>query len=1224
MLPTKMPAQDKSSVVRLVHVALRSSALANTVFLKVTACLQALILPQVSPYQMRVYGVTIAQVFSCDLMLVLLAKALQVYFRVSNFCLLLSVGSILPFLRTVYQLWWFIPCPPMASIISNVALTLAFVVLLMLGVGTYAAMGGWTVYCYIMTVWPWFVLMSMISRLYIERQVGKNPLSPVRELPILGMMSSFALALTVMAAKELSISDCIVVACLDPLLAALLASAFLGSSRRQLHFRNVKIYVILLLLIAVFRLGEQGPGKPLIEAPTYHHGLFAAARLLIVARSIFVKWSYASFGAGTKPPTQPQENGLLFYSHERPRKNRFTRFPAPALFTLDVIFDSGLRDSDFHAMGPLGTQDLLSLTEGTYLLPVSALVAWTVEYNNLQYGVLPPVLATGLQTTAVSAYLNATAQSQPTAQTCACCPNLPTPTPPLVSEGITTFDTVLVVGLLLAFCFAMFIRPWGAALTMFDRGSSVHAWKYQPIIIATPFFLLDVLFLNEAISKFQVVVVVSIAAVLAHFRSDLWTYFKRRYLLLYTQELHYYQPAVVRQLQRKTLLEFLHDTSTDDYGMLLLETAIRHGGNIRELARDTSVIVWDAAPTATAAWKLAFSLVRKSIRRQKLLVKRRLEEEREHERFVEGIVIEIVHRAVDRAVGHGVRLRFAGSLAGVFAKRRALRMLRALAQGRRMLRQKRRTGQLANAPAHLATAGGKIRSIREMGTTQSQAPQRGSVMPALPPPSLSVTARSGFSQEPQQHRHLSLTAQSSPQAPLRESSRFSVPGELPGDTMSDADPSEAVALSLLEGVARGVFWGGEAAAGSLVLAFGDTRRGQLGQEGGNAARRAPGTTIMPVEELRGTEPVQVEAAGVTSFVVGTRGQVWGFGSNRSMELGMRREMAQVNAPQRIKSVRDYCIVQVAGSCSASGQAHTLALTSIGQVHTFGTSACGALGHGSDIRQTPPLVLRLTLQVAVRQVCVGACHSLMVTDNGQLYAFGDNKHGQLGIGRRDSPSVHEPMLVEGPLASERVLLLAAGDDHTLASTESGALYAWGANANGQLGISRVDDQALPQVVRELQGAGITSLACGARHSLAVADRGSQVWAFGSNVQGQLGIGQSNAAEGFQLPYPTLCRALTKQHKMEIVQVVAAACHSLAVTRAGEVWAWGDNTYGQLGFPPEGSSAHQPARVIAEADVPQAFAARGVARVWVPTRIVGLGMYRIQAAATADMHSLVLAK
>lgn len=64
---------------------------------------------------------------------------------------------------------------------------------------------------------------------------------------------------------------------------------------------------------------------------------------------------------------------------------------------------------------------------------------------------------------------------------------------------------------------------------------------------------------------------------------------------------------------------FLERTSTDDYGNMLLETAIGHGTNIRELARDMSVSVWDPSPSSTAAWKLAFSLVTKSLRPSQLL-----------------------------------------------------------------------------------------------------------------------------------------------------------------------------------------------------------------------------------------------------------------------------------------------------------------------------------------------------------------------------------------------------------------------------------------------------------------------------------------------------------------------------------------------------------------------------------------------------------------------------
>jgi len=302
-------------------------------------------------------------------------------------------------------------------------------------------------------------------------------------------------------------------------------------------------------------------------------------------------------------------------------------------------------------------------------------------------------------------------------------------------------------------------------------------------------------------------------------------------------------------------------------------------------------------------------------------------------------------------------------------------------------------------------------------------------------------------------------------------------------------------------------------------------------------------------------------------------------------------------------LREQLVLQVAGSCSASGQAHTLALTAAGEVYSFGTSSCGALGQGLEVRQTAPLLLRLTNQVRIRTICAGACHSVLVTDGGQLYAMGDNRHGQLGLARRDRGNVPEPDLVQGPLESRRVTVLAAGDDHTLAATDDGRLYAWGANASGQLGLSRVDDQTIPQPVRELQDANIVSLACGARHSLVVADSGSQLWAFGSNVQGQLGTGHNGGTDGFQLAYPAVCRTLSQQHKMELVQVVAAATHSMALTKAGELYSWGDNTYGQLGFPTGGPN--------------------GLQRVLVPKLIPGLSRYRVHAVATADMHSLALA-
>lgn len=463
---------------------------------------------------------------------------------------------------------------------------------------------------------------------------------------------------------------------------------------------------------------------------------------------------------------------------------------------------------------------------------------------------------------------------------------------------------------------------------------------------------------------------------------------------------------------------------------------------------------------------------------------------------------------------------------------------------------------------------------------------------------------------------------------------LSVPGALAETTDAFGTGARPMAPAT-DGVPRGVFAlsqltkSSSQPGGSVVLSFGDARRGQLGVEQSIVARHVPGSDFHTIEELRGCSPVQVEAAGVSSLVIGGSGHVWGFGSNRALELGMRKEVTQVYVPQRVKSLRDHQVVQLAGSCSASGQAFRYALAANGEVYTFGTSVCGALGQGEEVRSTAPLLLRITTQVRIRQVAAGARHGFLVSDGGQIFAMGDNSHGQLGLGKMMPKSAHSPVELPGELGQSHVALLAVGDFHALATTEDGHLYAWGANASGQLGLGGLNDQCRPQVITELQDADITSLACGARHSLVVAARGTKAWAFGSNAHGQLGIGPSSYAEGQQRSVPSLCQALTSKLEMEVVQVAAAASHSLAVTRAGEVFAFGDNSFGQLGFPPEGEGktesgprSTQRSRLAREVDKPRAHA-EGVARLWLPARIVGLARYRVRAISTAEMHTVVLA-
>jgi alpha-tubulin suppressor-like RCC1 family protein len=1192
----------------------------NSGFNWATGLIRGLVLPQWSDYERRVWFVYGLQFVSNDLFGITVAKMLQTYYASSNFLLMSSLASLAPYFLSMRTLFVFIPCPKMAAVVSNSAMVFVFVILGMFGWLMYQ--NYWLTYTYIMVIWPWLGIASMIARLHIERNKEKNHFSPLRHLPILGLTGVTAQCLTMIALKEVSVTDCIVLLCLDPLWAAVLASLLLGQTRRELHFRFLKVYLLMMLLCSTYIVGEVDmsvtTGMPL----SGNHMLIVIARILTVARSIYVKWSYADFNHAEAPPPPPLGREIYVNKYP-PRKHRFNKFPRPVLMVLDCLFDSGLQDTAFHGMGPYGTKDLHVLTDFTYTLPVASVLSWVYETDTLKYGIFPPAIGAVGGEPPVEAALPAG--------------------PPVAQETITSMDMFKVSVLVLAFCLARILIPWATARSIYDRGASLHAWKYRPFLVAAPFFFYDVLYLNAAISKFKIIMVVILLGICAYYRAGLWDAFKRRYYLLCTRELQFYQPSVLREIQKRTLNEFLHRTSTDDYGLMLLETSIHHGNNVREIARDTALAVWDPAPSATAAWKLAASLVIKSVRRQKQLKQARMEAKAEVVTFINNCVLDCVYKAVDMADGHGKRLDLCAIHARVRDKLRAIRRLKAMVERKKMMREKRRNGQLSLAPAILATAGGGLRPTPKISFNQS------TTLPSAPKgddsyerdmdyerdredPSFATTE--GGSPAPHQ-RLLSLNTSASVSAINPEMSSGPLQTTIPGSTNFTQTNRGVSALgwTAIEGVLP--------SPTTVVLAFGDGSRGQLGIDMTLGSRK---THVMSIEELRSMDLLQVEAGGTSSFAVSSRGKVWGWGSNRLMELGMRKEISQVSMPARMKSLKeamtrklgttsqeDMRAVQIVSSRSATGQAHTLVLTADGEVYTFGTSAFGAMGQGPDVRQTAPLLLRMTKTVRIRQIAAGSRHSLIVTDDGVVYTFGENRRGQLGIGPGQK-HVAEPERVGGVLQDDPVRLVAVGDEHVIVSTESGGVFSWGANANGQLGNGRISDCAVPTKVQKLPNQGIVSLACGAQHTLVSTDGGLKVWAFGSNTQGQLGQGNRSMSEEKVRVFPALIQTLSNQKNRAILQVAAAANHSLALSNNGEVFSFGSNTFGQLGYPPSNSpDAEQdksggvsPQRRMRddEADMPRAYNT-GTSMLWTPTHIKALAQYHIRVVATADTHSIVLA-
>jgi alpha-tubulin suppressor-like RCC1 family protein len=203
------------------------------------------------------------------------------------------------------------------------------------------------------------------------------------------------------------------------------------------------------------------------------------------------------------------------------------------------------------------------------------------------------------------------------------------------------------------------------------------------------------------------------------------------------------------------------------------------------------------------------------------------------------------------------------------------------------------------------------------------------------------------------------------------------------------------------------------------------------------------------------------------------------------------------------------------------------------------------------------------------LATGARTHALFSSGGKVYACGSGEYGVLGTGSTTSTSV--PVPVVGLPSTARVMALTSSWEGSGALVSSGAYYDWGYNATGQLGNGTSADSAipvqvtLPEPVRQVFQGG-----SGARNgqTVAILDNGS-VWAWGDNDRGQLGDGTRVSSDvPLRVDVP---------HGVTFVKVSSGGYASYAIDRSGRLWAWGENTSGQLGTGSSPSIATQPVSV-----------------------------------------------
>ena len=234
-----------------------------------------------------------------------------------------------------------------------------------------------------------------------------------------------------------------------------------------------------------------------------------------------------------------------------------------------------------------------------------------------------------------------------------------------------------------------------------------------------------------------------------------------------------------------------------------------------------------------------------------------------------------------------------------------------------------------------------------------------------------------------------------------------------------------------------------------------------------------------------------------------------------------------------------------GKSGAATTSFTLVRRSNGTIASWGYNTDGQRGDGT-IGAASDTIGSVTLPAGrtARQIAAGGSHALVLLDSGEVYAWGGNDSGQLGLG--DLLFRSAPVKVNLPGLAVAV---AAGKFHSVALLEDGRVFTWGANNFGQLGDGGRDPTTLPKASLIVS---VAQIAAGNNHVVALRIDGS-VWAWGANAVGQAGDGTLKTA---RVPTPT---GLT-----QIQRVRAGGDVSIAVSLRRGLYLWGNNADGQLGL------------------------------------------------------------
>lgn len=300
-----------------------------------------------------------------------------------------------------------------------------------------------------------------------------------------------------------------------------------------------------------------------------------------------------------------------------------------------------------------------------------------------------------------------------------------------------------------------------------------------------------------------------------------------------------------------------------------------------------------------------------------------------------------------------------------------------------------------------------------------------------------------------------------------------------------------------------------------------------------------------IDTLNPSPIIDIAFGGDHEIFLTKEGFVYTLGNGKHNQLGLGEEVKKTDTPIQVPGISD--IIQI-----AAGKYHSMALNQNGEVFTWG--APGALGHPKAQwwhlnQEACPQPMKIKSLSNVKAIASGDLHCVALTENGEVFSWGNGEHGRLGHGGAGYKTEPERITAFDGIPIKSIK---CGTAFNGALSESNELWVWGRNDRGQcanaesLQVDIMRQESIPSLVDNFEDPKVISMDCGSQEMAAVTSDnhlyqwGNGIWMEPHKIEGD---NQSML-------------------KIKVVGVASGKGYSFALDNEGHIFSWGKG--GQLGL------------------------------------------------------------